>query len=105
MVWPELYQEWKAQWCCSQCGHIFKHDIHKEMVAGKVSVLPSLELMWRRGALTDMEWAKAKQLILKAPEMRETLGEKIAELYRLRLSGALSESEFNMKKWDVLSRK
>jgi len=77
--------------------------VENEGSPGALSVLPSLEQMWREGVLSDEEWQKAKHLLLEKPEVEQTVTQKIAELYQLRLSGALSEAEFNMKKWDLLS--
>jgi ferritin len=79
--------------------------VQDQGTASAVGVLPTLEQMRQRGVLTNEEWQKAKDLLLKRPEMEQTVTQKIADMYQLRLSGALSESEFNMKKWDLLSAK
>jgi hypothetical protein len=73
--------------------------------ASAIAALPALEQLRRDGALSDTEWEKAKKLVLERPEIKETVAQKIADLYSLYRSGALSNSEFNMKKWDLLSRK
>ena len=40
----------------------------------------------------------------KAPDEREQAITNLRQLHGLRQSGVLSESEFNMEKWDVPSR-
>jgi hypothetical protein len=59
----------------------------------------------RLGALTVDEWERAKTAILGKPKDRQADAiERVAKLYRAYQTGALSQSEFNMTKWDILSR-
>ena len=56
--------------------------------------------------LTEDEFQRAKALFLgKPPDKREEALVILKNLHSLYKSGVLSESEFNMKKWDILSRK
>ncbi len=58
-----------------------------------------------QGAISESDWERAKDLFLgKRPDAREQAIEQLRQLYALHRSGVLSESEFNMKKWDILSR-
>jgi hypothetical protein len=57
------------------------------------------------GVLTDDDWERAKDLYLgKRPSEREAAIQQLKQLHSLQTSGVLSESEFRMKKWDVLSK-
>ena len=57
------------------------------------------------GALSPDEWQRAKGLILGHPKDKQADAiDRIAKLYRAHKAGALTESEFNMTKWDILSR-
>jgi hypothetical protein len=63
------------------------------------------ELM-REGILTPEEWqsAKAKIVGLKQDHVDEAV-RLLRALHELMTLGGLTESEYNMKKWDVLSQK
>ena len=57
------------------------------------------------GILTQEEFDRAKDGFLGATvEVRESSVGLLRQLHSLHKSGVLSESEFNMKKWDVLSK-
>jgi hypothetical protein len=67
--------------------------------------LEKLAGLVRTGAISTDEWKHAKALYLGQPEAsRENSLGRVQQLYDLCQSGALSESEFNMVKWDILSR-
>ena len=55
--------------------------------------------------LSPEEFERGKQLFLgqERDAAQETI-RLLTQLHSLRRSGVLSESEFNMKKWDLLSR-
>ena len=57
------------------------------------------------GILTQEEFDRAKEGFLGATvEVRESSVGLLRQLHSLHKSGVLSESEFNMKKWDILSK-
>jgi hypothetical protein len=68
--------------------------------------LEKLAGLVKTGAITTDEWQRAKNLYLGQPKVtrEDSLG-RIQKLHDLCRSGALSESEFNMVKWDILSKK
>jgi len=67
--------------------------------------LEKLAGLVRTGAITHDEWKRAKALYLGQPEAdRQNSLARVQQLYDLCQSGALSESEFNMVKWDILSK-
>ena len=68
--------------------------------------LQKLAQLMKDGAVTSEEWTRAKELYLGKPEDKreQTIG-TLRKLHELKLSGVLSEMEFNMKKWDILSRR
>ncbi|MCX5971840.1 MAG: hypothetical protein NTV14_10145 [Coprothermobacterota bacterium] len=66
----------------------------------KLSALKGLNI------LTEEEFQKAKALFLGKPsDKREEALMILKNLHGLYKAGVLSESEFNLKKWDILSRK
>lgn len=68
--------------------------------------LGRLSQLRAEGAISDVDWERAKDLYLgKRPDARQAMIEQLRGLHDLHSRGALSESEFNMKKWDVLSQK
>lgn len=68
--------------------------------------LQKLAVLRSEGIITDDEWTRSKELYLgKEPDKREEAVRILHDLHRLLRAGVLSEAEFNMKKWDVLSRK
>jgi hypothetical protein len=76
-------------------------------VSGSIAIeLEKLAALVRTGAITTDEWQRAKNLYLGQPEgkKREHALTRIRELFDLQQSGAVSESEFNAVKWDILSR-
>ena len=57
------------------------------------------------GILTQEEFDRAKDGFLGATvEVRESSAGLLRQLHSLHKRGVLSESEFNMKKWDILSK-
>lgn len=75
---------------------------HPSSVADEIAKLSELR---SRGAITDEDWSRAKDLFLgKQHSAQEQAIAQLQQLFELRKSGVLTESEFNMKKWDVLSR-
>ncbi len=71
-------------------------------VADEIAKLSELR---SRGAITDEDWLRAKDLFLgKQHSAQELAIAQLQQLFELRKTGVLSESEFNMKKWDVLAR-
>jgi DNA-directed RNA polymerase subunit RPC12/RpoP len=67
--------------------------------------LEKLVRLVQDGALAADEWQRAKAAILGKPKDKQAEAiERVAKLYRAHQSGVLSQSEFNMTKWDILSR-
>lgn len=64
-----------------------------------------LAMLATEGILTQEEFTKAKEVYLgKTPDKKEAAVSNLRQLYNLMKSGVLTESEFRMKKWDILSR-
>jgi len=71
-------------------------------VAVQLSALADLK---SQGVLGEEDWARAKDAILgKPPSRAEEVIAMLQNLHALYKQGVLSQAEFNMKKWDVLSR-
>lgn len=81
---------------------------HANAAAGVPTVaeeLGSLAALRSQGAISESDWESAKDLFLgKRPDAQQQAAEQLRQLYDLHRTGVLSESEFNMKKWDILSR-
>lgn len=57
------------------------------------------------GAISEEDWEQAKDALLgKPPSRAEETMTTLQNLFALHKQGILSASEFNTKKWDVLSR-
>lgn len=80
---------------------------HANSALGAPSVadeLGKLAVLRGQGIISDGDWERAKDLFLgKRPDAREQAIVQLRQLHDLYRTGVLSESEFNMKKWDVLS--
>ena len=60
----------------------------------------------QQGVITQEEFSRGKELFLgRAPDEAADQVALLRQLHGLWKSGVLSESEFNMKKWDLLSSK
>lgn len=67
--------------------------------------LAKLEALKASGILSAEDWERAKEAYLgKAPDLRENAVEGLRSLHGLYRDGVLSESEFNIKKWEILSK-
>jgi hypothetical protein len=72
---------------------------------GVADELEKLARLRDEGVLTPEDWERAKSLFLGKPaDRRQEAVVLLSQLHNLYRAGALSESEFNAKKWDVLSR-
>jgi hypothetical protein len=81
---------------------------HRLARAGKASLAEQLEklaALKQSGILSEQDWERAKDLFLGAPRPKQQEAVKMLKsIYDLHKAGVLSEGEFNMKKWDILSR-
>lgn len=68
--------------------------------------IQKLGVLYSKGLITQEEFERGKALFLGSPpdKAKKTL-ESLGSLYRLMKQGVLTEAEFNMKKWDLLSGK
>jgi hypothetical protein len=72
---------------------------------GVSDALERLATLKREGVLTEEEFERAKNGFVGATvEVGESSAALLRQLHSLYQGGVLSESEFNMKKWDILSR-
>jgi len=68
--------------------------------------LEQLSKLAKEGLITQEEWERAKELFLgNQKSKQEELIKQLQSLFELYKKGVLSESEFNTKKWEVLSKK
>lgn len=67
--------------------------------------LEKLAKLKQQGLLSEEEWDRAAKLYLGKPvSKQEEMISQIRRLDSLRKDGLLSDSEYNSKKWDLLSR-
>ena len=77
--------------------------LHPTDIAEQVEKLGQLFL---KGVITAEEFERGKAMFLgNPPNVAQQTMETLNDLYRLQQKGALSESEYNTKKWDLLSGK
>ena len=76
---------------------------HGGSIADEIAKLGELS---QQGIITQEEFSRGKELFLgRAPDEAADKVALLRQLHGLWKSGVLSESEFNMKKWDLLSSK
>lgn len=87
-------------------SHTIAHSPSPGAAATSLSgSLAELEALRRAGALTNEEFARAKDKLLRPGGDASTdRARQIRDLHELQRSGALSPSEFNSKKWEILAR-
>ena len=72
---------------------------------GVADELSKLAALRDEGVLNDDEFQRSKALFVgSTPDQQSEALDLLRQLHSLQRSGVLSEMEFNMKKWDVLSR-
>jgi len=84
-----------------------KHAIMSPASSGEstADALSKLAGLRSSGALSEDEFDRAKATYLgKSLDKRNQMLLSLRSLYDLRMDGVLSEGEFNIKKWDILSR-
>ncbi len=68
--------------------------------------IQSLLNLMNSGVITQQEFQRAKANIIgKPPSQVEEATKLLRNLHELYKGGALSESEYNLKKWDILSHR
>lgn len=73
---------------------------------GIAEEIKKLSLLCEEGILTQEELERAKEMFIgRHPNHVDESIHLLRQLRDLQKQGVLSESEFNMKKWDVLSKK
>ncbi|MHA1815740.1 MAG: SHOCT domain-containing protein [Candidatus Heimdallarchaeaceae archaeon] len=78
----------------------------EKVVGGAGDQLQKLAELAKQGLLSNEEWERAKELFLGKPaEKQKNIYNTLIHLHTLYKKGVLTESEFNMKKWDILSKK
>lgn len=88
----------------------FKEAVAKKEVASSsasvVDELQKLAQLTKEGILSQEEYDRAKNRLIGVSSSQVDEATKLLrQLHVLRVQGVLSESEFNMKKWDVLSQR
>ena len=104
-----LANDLAAVWGTNPAAGVMKVEItnpeklHPVDVAEQVEKLGQLFL---KGVITAEEFERGKAMFLgNPPDVAKKTMETLNDLYRLQQKGALSESEYNIKKWDLLSGK
>lgn len=88
-----------------QLKHILaKKEVQKESSAA--DEIEKLSQLAKEGILSQEELSRAKEMFLgRSPNHVDQSITLLRQLKALEKQGVLSESEFNMKKWDVLSKR
>jgi len=78
---------------------------HVSSSDGIAAELERLAALRTNGVLDDRDWVRAKDLFLgKPPNDQQDAVRLLGNLFALKQKGVLSKSEFNTKKWEILSR-
>jgi hypothetical protein len=96
-----------------QAGRAFVAELKRVTVgvglvsAGGISAeLAGLAILAKEGVLSAEELTQAKQLLIGKPKDEQDEAMRLLRnLYDLTKTGVVSQGEFNMKKWDILSRR
>lgn len=73
--------------------------------SGIADEIAKLNALASEGALTSEEFQRGKELFLgRAPDKAAEIAQMLRQLHGLYLGKVLSEAEFNMKKWELLSK-
>ena len=68
--------------------------------------IQALANLMHKGVLTQQEFCRAKANVIgKPPSQVEEATKLLRHLHALHNDGVLSESEYNIKKWDILSQR
>jgi hypothetical protein len=88
--------------------HALRAGVSRPQQVTSVSVteeLTGLARLHHDGVLSDQEWERAKEMFIGAQKSEQDDAVRLlGDLNSLYRGGALSEGEFNMKKWDILSK-
>jgi hypothetical protein len=97
---------WVEEGDVGQLTEIIRERINLAKNGGRVAdELSKLAELRRQGLLSDEEWERATALFFGKPvSKQEQMIAQIRRLDSLRRDGVISQSEFNSKKWDLLSR-
>lgn len=103
------YEEWATPTSPAATRFVEMVDDTVDRQALAVDVadqLSKLAVLREKGALNESDWDLAKTMFLgKGTSEKEEAIDILGKLFHLHKSGVLSEGEFNMKKWDILSRR
>ena len=90
-------------------GAVVKVEVTNAFAVSGKSVAQEIEKLGQlflAGVVTAEEFERGKALFLGAPPDKVTSAvELLQSLYDLKKKGVLSESEFKMKKWEILSER
>ena len=79
--------------------------IHRKL-ASPADEIGKLAVLVKEGVLTTEDFQKAKELLLgRTPDERDLALSNLRQLFALHQAGVLTEGEFRLKKWDILSRR
>lgn len=74
-------------------------------VTSASDAISKLAILKSEGIISEEEFERSKAGFMGSPvEVVETSASLLRQLHSLYKTGVLTESEFNMKKWDILSR-
>lgn len=87
------------------CRKLMDHDQRTRSGSSVADELEKLLALAKSGALSRAEWQRAKEMFIgQAPDRQAATRRDLSSLYDLHRRGVLSASEYNEKKWDLLSR-
>jgi len=81
-------------------------SLHVNTSEGVAKELRKLAELVAEGILSNDEMARAKELLLGSPkDGRDEMVRLLRNLNKLKKEGVITQNEYNMKKWDILSKR
>ena len=98
--------EWNEQRLANDLATLSPAAVNPSRSVNIAAQLAELDELCKKGVISQVEFERGKALFLGNPPDISTQTLNILDgLHKLKMSGALSESEYNTKKWELLSGK
>jgi len=98
--------EWSEQRLANDLATLSSTVVTPSSSGNIASQVEKLGDLYNKGIITQAEFERGKALFLGSPPDIATQTLNVLDgLHKLKTNGALSESEYNVKKWELLSGK
>ena len=98
--------EWSELRLANDLATLLPATVHASSSVNVATQLAELDKLCKRGIITQAEFKRGKALFLgNPPDVAAQTLNVLDSLHKLKMNGALSESEYNIKKWELLGGK